>query len=643
MKIYGKIVLSFILVLCMLVSIKISLDSSSVRAIAADTKSNSTKQSALTLKFSKKSGVYQGNISLKITCSGSTTIYYTSDGSNPVTSATKKKYKSSIKITDRKSDQNYVSAVSPSLFDSAHVYVNAAKDGFINTIAAPTAAAVDKCTVIRAVAKDKKGLYTEIATNTYFIGSMADHIQGIQESCEAAGTSLAIISISVDYADMFDSKTGIYVKGDIFDQELKNYVKSGNKMVPDTARQLEANYTQSGKTWERSAHIDYLESNGETTSCALQQDCGIRIQGNYSRSDLQKSFRLVADKDYGEKNFNYTFFGDDLKTDSGETLSKFKTLVLRNGGNCAFTTKYSDTYWQSLMKDLDCDTLTSRPCVVYIDGEYWGLYVLQEDYTDDYFEDKHAVNKDDVVLYKGDAEDVPIGYTLDLGDLPEGTTDESYYYQDLFNFFSTHKDLTSDADYAEFAKLVDVESARDYFAAEIWINNKWDWPGKNWSMWKTNKVDANNPYADGKWRFIFYDVEFGGVSGAGDAYTNTIKEDNYMPNGLLDLNTTKKPNVLVYAYLMTNKSFRSDFEAKLLSLSNKEFELTNATKALATFKDIYNPLYNQFFTRYPGAGNVYGSNDGGFSSNKCINDFLKIRSKYIQPMIDYVEKYYSTK
>ena len=53
--------------------------------------------------------------------------------------------------------------------------------------------------------------------------------------------------------------------------------------------------------WERQAHIDYLESDGDTTSCKLQQDCGVRIQGNYSRSDLQKGFRLYARKDYGEK------------------------------------------------------------------------------------------------------------------------------------------------------------------------------------------------------------------------------------------------------------------------------------------------------------------------------------------------------
>ena len=125
----------------------------------------------------------------------------------------------------------------------------------------------------------------------------------------------------------------------------------------------------------------------------LNQDCGIRIQGNYSRSDLQKGFRLYARKDYGDNKFRYDIWGDELKDKDGNTIDKFKTFVLRAGGNCAFTSKYNDTYWQTLAAGVDCSTKASRPCVVYLNGEYWGLYVLEEDYSDDYFESHYGVNK----------------------------------------------------------------------------------------------------------------------------------------------------------------------------------------------------------------------------------------------------------
>jgi hypothetical protein len=601
------------------------------------------EKSKLKVTLSKESGSYDGEFDLEIACDGEADIYYTTDGSNPITSATRILYGSPIPVTDRSGDSNYVSAVNPFLFDAANVKVNSTNDGFLQIFdTTPSNEQVDKCTVIRAVALDQKKLYTKVETNTYFVGSIADHIQGIKESCEAAGTSLAVMSISINYDDMFDPEKGIYVKGNIYEQAIKDFLASGDKLIADTSRRIEANYNQRGKEWERNIHIDYFESDGTTTTCELQQDCGIRIQGNYSRSDLQKGFRLYAGKDYGTKNFDYAFFGDDLKNDAGETISKFKTLTLRNGGNCAFSAKYSDTYWQSLIADMDCDTQTSRPCVVYIDGEYWGLYVLQEDYSQEYFEETHGVDADDVVAYKGDAEKYDPPYKLDLGKLPDGETNESYYFNDLMNFFQTHTDLSKDADYAEFSKLVDVESARDYFATEIWINNKWDWPGKNWSLWKTVKVDDSNPYADGRWRFIFYDMEFGGVSGAGDAVANTIKEDNYNEFGLLDRDTDN-PAVLIYVYLMTNESFREEFANSLLALSDNNFQRDAALAALDQFKNTYGPLYDQFFARYPGTGSKENAINGSYASYKSISDFLSLRADHIQPMLDFVKEHYSTK
>lgn len=598
-------------------------------------------KSSAKLTVSQASGVYEGEFDLEITCDAQAEIYYTTDGSDPVTSKTKQLYSDPIRVTDRKNAPNVVSAVDPFLFDAANVRVNSTRDGFVSSLdSKPSDAAVDKCTVIRAVGIDTEGAYTDVATNTYFVGIMKEHIQGIEESCRAAGTDLAVISLSMNYEDLFDPKTGIYVKGELFDKALEDYLATGDKFEAETSRHLAANYNQRGKEWERNVHVDFFESDGTAATLALQQDCGIRIQGNYSRSDLQKGFRLYAREKYGAKNFNYSVFGDNLKDDFGTTISTFKTLTLRNGGNCAFTTKLNDTYWQSLIKELDCDTQTSRPCIVYINGEYWGLYVLQEDYSQEYFANAHDVNKDDVVLYKGDAEVYEIGYKLDLGELPEGTEEESYYFKDLLDFFNTHKDLSKEEDYQEFSKLVDIESARDYFAVQIWINNKWDWPGKNWSLWKTINVDENNPYADGRWRFCFYDVEFGGVMGSGDAGANTIKEDNYKPYGLLDRDTTN-PAVLIFVYLMTNESFRKDFAASLNSLTVNNFKLESAKAALDVFKDTYGPLYDQFFARYAGTGSTDNSINGGYASYQCILDFLQQRPNNIQRMLDYVDNYFN--
>lgn len=597
----------------------------------------STRNNAI-VEFSKDGGVYADAFSLEIKASEGGTIFYTTDGSDPLNSSTRQEYAAAIEITDRSGDANVISATDPGLFDAAHDKVNADQNGFTTTSVAPDDSAVDKCTVVRAVLQTDAGTYSVTQSQTYFVGDMAGHIPGIAESCAAMGTDLAVISITMDANDLFDAETGIYVKGNTYTADLLKYVQSGEYLESETSRQLDANYKQRGKEWERSANVQMFEANTDGTLSVINQDCGIRIQGNYSRSDLQKGFRLYARSDYGDNNFRYAVFGENFTNDAGETMDKFKVLTLRAGGNCAFTTKYSDTYWQSLIGKLDCETQQSRPAVVYLNGEYWGVYILQEDYTDDYFEDTHGVNKDDVVVYKGDAETYDIGYKLDEGTIPEGES-EDYYYQDLLKFFNTHTSLESDESYAEFAELVDVQSAMDYFAVEIWINNKWDWPGKNWSMWRTINVDESNEYADGKWRFCFYDVEFGGVSGSQDAYTNTIKEDNYKPGGLLD-KSTNNPAVLCFAYLMTNEGFRAEFSERILSLSDTVFERESATAALDTMNNSYVPLLEQFFARYPGSGSVAESVSGGYASYQCIKDFLARRAENIQTMLDWAEDYY---
>lgn len=590
-------------------------------------------ESAVT--FSNEGGVYESEFDL--TLEGEGTIYYTLDGSDPAVSDTRIEYTDKISIKSREGEANVVSAVDPTLFSGNFNSIDYGEKGYVCSKKAPADSAVDKCTVIRAAALGSDGKYSATSTETYYIGKASDHIEGIDESVKAMGTPLAVVSISMDYGDLFDSGHGIYVKGDLFDEAFqKALTQDSVNLDGELARRLAANYNQRGREWERQCHINFFEMSSDGTSELISQDCGIRIQGNYSRSDLIKGLRLYARKDYGEKKFEGDVFHGKAVNKDGESIESFKTLTLRAGGNCAFTAKFNDTYWQEMSKSLDCSTKASRPCVVYINGEYWGLYVLEEDYSDNYFEDHYGVDDKQVVIYKGDAETYASGYKLDEGEPPEGE-DEDYYFKDLKSFFKSHSNLKSQEDYDEFAKLVDVESVRDYFLSEVWINNKWDWPGKNWSMWKTAEVDPENEYADGRWRFLFYDMEFGGVSGQSDAGTNTVKDDNYKPKGLLDMDTNN-PAVLCFAYLMTNDAFRADYNDRLLSLSDGIYKKETLLEGLSQYESEYGPLYDQFFERYPDTGSKDEALNGGYASSKCIKDFIGKREGSIQRMVDWIEK-----
>ncbi len=599
------------------------------------------QQSSLKLTMSAPSGCYESAFSLTISCPGASKIYYTTDGSNPVDSSTRQEYTSAITVGSRAGEANYLAAVDPAAFESDHAtFANGAVG---DAYQAPQASEVDKATVIRVAAVDLFGAYTKVSTNTYFIGTVAEHIQGIKESAEAAGMPLAVMSISVDYRDLFDDNTGIYVKGQAHNQLVSEYIQQG-KITADNAAQvigeLTGNYKGKGKDWERAAHIDYLESSGETMDCRLQQDCGIRLQGG-SRTALQKSFRLYARSSYGNKNFKYPFFGEPYKNTAGSVIEKFDRLTLRNGGGNLFSIKYNDAFWQSLLGDLKCDTQQARPCVVYLDGEYWGIYILQEDYSADYFEEKYGVVKDDVVLYQGDGGQP--GYELEEGTLPDGVTDTGYFLTDLQQFFQSHADLKNQADYDAFTAMVDENSVKDFFAANIWMNNKGAWPAENWSMWKTVKTDAANAYADGKWRLCLNDLDNIGVKGAESAAENTIASGNNKKYGLLDM-ATDNPAVLCFAYLMSNETFRNSFAARVRELGAGQF--AGAAASLEKYSQIYQPLFPQFFTRFCGASQaatlLTEAQSGSSRSYQAVSGFIAGRPANIETMLQWVTTFYQT-
>lgn len=536
-----------------------------------DSKDNKEEGS---IAFSKESGMYADAFELTIKADMGDTIYYTLDGSDPLTSETKVKYSAAINVVDRSKDANVLSVIDPTTYQM-----------FFNSrdFKVPTNP-VDKCTVIRAVAVNASGEKTASATKTYFVGQSAETYHNV-----------AILSLTTDSGNFFDYETGIYMIGKTFNDWM---LANPQEKVESTSP---TNFNSRGKDWERPVHIDFFETDG---SLALAQDCGVRIQGNYSRADVQKSLRFYADADYGKKKFAYNFLGD--RNDKPTTS---KSFILRTGANDSFYTKFKDGYLQDLVNDRDVGTLAGRPCILFLDGEYWGLYTLQEDYSDNYFEAEYGVDKDEVVFYKNNEFD-------------EGTDADLPLYQELISFAKT-SDLSEAENYEEISNMLDIDSFIDYMSTEMYIINE-DWPGHNTGLWRTRNVDESNPYADGRWRYVLYDTEMGV-----DHYGN--KSTKYNIDNMEKMVTREgaDPGILFQA-LIKNDEFKQKFVISFMDIANVNFEKEHAISLMEGYKALYYPELPRFFARYQTWANIDNATDG------CIDKmvtFLNNRASFVPLML----------
>ncbi len=314
---------------------------------------------------------------------------------------------------------------------------------------------VEKIIVVRAALFDSDGYRrSPVTTHSYIIDSLLGrHI------------TLPVVSLCTDSLSLFDYDTGIFVKGYFFEPKY-----------PYTT----GNYFQKGQWWEREASFALYDSTG----LAVQQDCGLRVHGNSQRVLAQKGFSLYARSDYGISRLVYPFFGE-------QGLPNFKRLTLRPWCASWSDAGIEDWLCQQLARPLRCDRLDSRPVVLFLNGEYWGIYFLEEKVDEYYIEGHYGINgrKVDLLSYWG-------------GEVEHGS-DERWWQ--LYEWLQ-HPETQADSSLQYLESHVDLDALLDYMLLQLLVAND-DWPVNNTRFWSTDKS---------RWRWIFFD---------GDGALTTAAED----------------------------------------------------------------------------------------------------------------------
>lgn len=510
------------------------------------------------LAFSHQSGFYDEDITLEMVSRDvNAKIYYTTDGSEP--DETDTLYESPIVLTNRSSAPNILSEATGT--SAGGDYIPRKR--------------VDKANVIRAVAVYPDGTKSGIVNRTYWVGIDREKKYG----------SVPVISLMTDTANLYGYEQGIYILGKTYDDwvaEQDGYYESW---------EAEGNYSKRGREWERPIAVELIEADGDV---GFSQDMGVRIMGAASRSATQKSLRLTAREEYGKKSLEYELIPDAQRSDGNGTVTKYKSFVLRNGGNDCDFGKVRDPLLQSLVTHRDFETMAYAPCVVYLDGEYWGMYTIVEDYSDNYIENNYGIDNKNAVIIK-------------RGELEEGEENDTLLYNEMFDFI-TSNDMTAADNYNKACEYIDMQSYIEYCAMQFYIYNEDSiFHDNNWRMWRVREADETVENADGKWRMMVYDTDFSsGIYCGGNNYSEDNISECLVPQKRKEKEddnedgeeTIHRHPADMFCALYNNEEFRQQLIVTMCDMRNIDFEGNAAIDELVRMSEDYIRLVPSTFDRF---------------------------------------------
>ncbi|MFC1757981.1 chitobiase/beta-hexosaminidase C-terminal domain-containing protein [Planctomycetota bacterium] len=243
-----------------------------------------------------------------------------------------------------------------------------------------------------------------------------------------------------------------------------------------------------GEDTEIRTAVEYLPHDSDAS---YQARASVQIVGSASvnRWTTEKlSMRLRFHEDFGESQFSYAVFGP-------EAVDEFDTIVLdartlntwTYGGPLAPRTErrraqfVRDQYIADLQNEMGGFAPHGRNVHLYINGLYWGMYMLHERPDDNF-----AAN-----YLGGENLDYNIVKNSDLLSGDPTSLDE------LRTLWA--RDYSDPTEYASTARNVDVEGLIDYMLLNFYAGN-YDWgPGDN--LYASRRAD------DGVWRFHSWDAE----------------------------------------------------------------------------------------------------------------------------------------
>lgn len=282
---------------------------------------------------------------------------------------------------------------------------------------------------------------------------------GLMPSAVVSGTyiidephSLPVMALVTTPDNLWNETTGIYMEGPNASQVPGQY-KAGANYYQDT---------------EVPASFEVYDQSGKRV---FSQDLALCMSGGLSLRRPQKTFAIHARAEYGSSTMQYSFFDN-------RPFTEYKSLLFRQGGRDL--TKIKEPVALRLVDGkMNVMTQAIKPYVLYLNGEYWGVYYMME-----------KRNKYMIAAQEGiqdpDSMNILKGNSL----LRQGTKAE---YVKILEYIKTH-DLSKQENFDYVAARIDTASFMDYMVNEIYIAN--NDPGN---------MQFYQILPEGKWKQIYFD------------------------------------------------------------------------------------------------------------------------------------------
>ncbi len=253
-----------------------------------------------------------------------------------------------------------------------------------------------------------------------------------------------------------------------------------NLLNIDGSRGIYANPHDRGFAAERRASLEWINPPTGTDpngTSEFQLDAGLRMRGGYSRStdNPKHAMRFIFRGDYGAGKLHYPLFGGD----GAEVFDKIDFRTSQNY-SWSFHGDASNTFLReetSRQAQLDMGQPGSRVRYVhlYLNGQYWGLFDLDERTEADYGEIYFGGDKEDYDVVKSEADN---GHRTNIVDGDLGA------WQNLWNQSKAHLANPSNENYFRMQGLapdgttptadpvlLDVDNLIDYLLVTFWTGN----------------------------------------------------------------------------------------------------------------------------------------------------------------------------